>query len=182
LRQILLQKLLVDDGERGPKIASYSGHGELRGWVRVAAVRTLIDLVRGGDDHKREQLTPDDELEMLRGTTASPELEYLKKRYEREFAAAAEAALQTLSARQRNLLRHQLLDGLTLEAIATLYRVHRVTVARWLAEAREELAVATRNQLTARLGASEAELESLARLVRSRIDISVRSLFASGVK
>jgi RNA polymerase sigma-70 factor (ECF subfamily) len=179
LQQILLEKLFVDDGGRGPKIASYSGYGELRSWVRVTAVRTLIDLIRGGDDRKHEQLIAGTDLEALGGATTPPESEFLKKRYEGEFVAAVQTAMQTLSVRQRNLLRHQLLDGLTLEAIASVYRVHRVTVARWLAEAREQLADATRKQLTARLGATGAELESLAHLVRSRLDMSIRRLFAS---
>jgi RNA polymerase sigma-70 factor (ECF subfamily) len=179
LLQILLEKLLVDDGGRGPKIAAYSGYGELRSWVRVTAVRTLIDLIRGGDDRKHEQLMGDTELESLRGAAASPELDFLKRRYEGEFVAAVTAALQSLTVRQRNVLRHQLLDGLTLEAIAAVYRVHRVTVARWLADARAQLAGAVRQQLTARLGGSEAEMESLAALVHSQLDVSVRRLFAS---
>jgi RNA polymerase sigma-70 factor (ECF subfamily) len=179
LKQIVLSKMLIDDRGRGPCIAAYSGQGELRSWVRVTAVRTLIDLVRAGDDHAHERLLDEAGLDTMRAPEASPELEYLKRRYRVDFAAAVEAASQKLSVQQRNLLRYQLLDGLTLDAMATICRVHRVTVARWLAEAREQLAEETRRHLSARLGASEAELESITRLVRSQLEVSVRKLFGT---
>ena len=40
-------------------------------------------------------------------------------------------AFAALESRERNLLRYALGDGLSVDAIGTLYRVHRATAARW---------------------------------------------------
>ena len=60
--------------------------------------------------------------------------------------------------------------------IGTMYAVHRTTVMRWLASAEEALLAATRANLTARLGLSSAECDSLIALVRSRLDLTFDSV------
>ena len=70
----------------------------------------------------------------------SPELAYLKERYRDAFTDALSAAVSALSDRDRTLLRLYHVDGLSLEAMAALYRVHLSTVSRWLTCARENVA------------------------------------------
>ena len=52
-------------------------------------------------------------------------------------------------------------------------RAEELPVESWLQRARESLFHMTRAHLSAELGVSGAELESLVRLVRSQLDVSV---------
>jgi RNA polymerase sigma-70 factor (ECF subfamily) len=170
--QSLRDRLLVGDAAQGPRISQYDGRGDLRSWLRVAAVRQALMLVR---KQRRE-------IPMREGLDAhlasdDPEIGYLKNLYRAEFAAAFRAAAEALEARDRNLLRYHYLDGLTLEQMAAVNGVHRATVARWLAAARETLVNDTQRRLRERIPGSETEIESLLRLVRSELDLSVRRLF-----
>jgi RNA polymerase sigma-70 factor (ECF subfamily) len=61
-----------------------------------------------------------------------------------------------------------------------MYGVHRAIAARWLAAAREQIAGATRNHLAARAGIVSEEIDSIIRLVHSRLDVSFERLLADG--
>jgi RNA polymerase sigma-70 factor (ECF subfamily) len=107
-----------------------------------------------------------EELEDLVGET-DPELRALKARYGREFQAAFAAAVGELSPRDRHLLRLNLSARASIDEIARMHHTHRATAARWLNAARDRLATAIRGHLQATLGASEGELESLLRMIRT---------------
>jgi RNA polymerase sigma-70 factor (ECF subfamily) len=169
VRQLVRQRLLVGDGAAPPKIATYGGRGPLGAWLRTVAVRTTLELVRAR--------RPDDPLDTapeLHAAGADPELEYLKARYATEVGDAFTAVLRELPERQRNILRLYFLEALTIETIAAMYRVHRMTVSRWIATWRDEIFAATQRLLRERLKVSPDELDSLLRLVQSRIDVSIR--------
>jgi len=51
--------------------------------------------------------------------------------------------------------------------------VHRATVARWIAKARETLLTETRTLLMKRLRVDQNEFESIMRLIQSRFDVSI---------
>jgi RNA polymerase sigma-70 factor (ECF subfamily) len=84
-----------------------------------------------------------------------------------------------LSSRERNLLRYHYIDGLTGDEIAGLHGTHRATVVRWLARARETLLTTTREHLLARVAVDPKEFASIARLVQSQLDFSIRTLLAT---
>jgi hypothetical protein len=54
-----------------------------------------------------------------------------------------------------------------------MYRVHRATVARWLARGRDRLMRETRAALLSRLRLPGDEIDSILRLIGSRVDISI---------
>jgi RNA polymerase sigma-70 factor, ECF subfamily len=170
LKQSIYQKLFLGDGEHPPKITLYAGRGDLRSWLCVTAVRESIDLLRKG---KKEE--PVEELDLMDRTTpeGDQEIVYLKRIYREEFRSAFQSALASLSSRERNLLRHNLLDGLNIEQIGAIYNVHRATVARWIARARETLLAETRAALMQRLRVDQTEFESIMRLIQSRLDVSI---------
>jgi RNA polymerase sigma-70 factor (ECF subfamily) len=170
VRQVLRTKLFVPEPGAPPKIASYSGRGDLRSWVRAAAVRTAIDVVRGTH---RERPVPEVAFEDLPAAADDPELAYLKELYRAEFKDAFAAALASLKSRDRTVLRYKLIDGFGLDQIAAVYGVHRATVARWLAITREELLAHTRRALRARLAVGDPELDSIMRLIDSQLDVSI---------
>jgi len=155
---------------RMPKIAQYDGRGSLAAWLQVASVRIAISAER---KHGREIAV--DDLDAI-ATAASPELDLARLRFNREFESAFRAAFEALTPRERNLLRHQLIDRLGIDRIAALYGIHRATAARWIAHAREALLVSVRRAIQDRLRLDTAELESLFRQLRSKIEISLQWL------
>lgn len=169
LRASLFSDLVVA-GEGRPRLERYLGRGPLAAWLRVVATRHVLSWLRA---NKREPALDDD---ALLGNMEAPaeglELAHLKDRFQGQCSAAFRAAIKELQPRERNLLRQHYLDELSLEDLAALYRVHRATVARWLAAARSELLEKTREQLRTGLGLELNEVDSIMRLVNSRLDLS----------
>ena len=99
-----------------------------------------------------------------------PEIEYMKRTYAAEFRAAFADAMAQLGPREQTLLRYHHIDGLNIDEIGAIYRVHRVTAFRWLEKAKETLVVATLGALKTRLNVSPRELDSVLRLIRCDVD------------
>jgi RNA polymerase sigma-70 factor (ECF subfamily) len=170
--QILREKLFVGRDGRPPRIAEYGGRGALASWLRVMAVRAAIDLRRAGGEAAAEA-GEDPESRSVPSAEADPEIAYIKQRYAAEINEAFRRAAAALGEEQRELLRLHFIEGATLEQLAARLGVHRATVARRIAAAREAVADEARRILEARLGARTAELRSLVGLVRSQLDLSL---------
>jgi RNA polymerase sigma-70 factor, ECF subfamily len=172
VKQRLRRSLLVADGQP-PAIAQFSGRGNLRAWVRVIAVREALALMR----QARKDSPLEDALLAQRLMPADdPELSYLKNVYRQEFKSAFAASMAALGDRARTLLRQQLIDGLSIDELGALYHVHRATAARWLESARRQLVEDTLAALRSRLQVQPDELDSILRLIRSQLDVSVGGL------
>ncbi len=173
MRQALREKLFVGKGDSPPKIAEYDGRGALASWVRVIALRAAIDLRRrtpdDAEDAPRHQEDP---------PGADPETGYLQQRYREAFNAAFHGAVTALDREQRELLQLHFVEGLTLDQLAARTGVHRTTIARRIAAAREAVTDEARRLLRVSLGATEAELESLAGVMRSQIELSLPGLLS----
>ncbi|MGN6111377.1 MAG: sigma-70 family RNA polymerase sigma factor [Kofleriaceae bacterium] len=154
-----------------PRIGSYAGRGPLDGWLRVTATREALRLRKRAErDHGG-----DHELEAL-AAIGSPELDYLKAAYRDHFRRGFAAALRGLDDRQRNLIRLHYGDGVGVERLGQIYRVHFSTISRWIAAARRQLFEATRAAVREQLAVSDAEFEQLMDLVRSRLDVTISLL------
>jgi RNA polymerase sigma-70 factor (ECF subfamily) len=103
---------------------------------------------------------------------------YMKERYREAFNEALRGAVEEIGAAPRELLRLHLVERETLESIAARLGVHRATVARRIAAAREGVAAAARRRLRAALRASEAEVESLVRVMKGEMDLSLTQLLS----
>lgn len=169
--QRVLVMVFVGDGGP-PQIQGYAGRGTLRSWLRTIAIRT-------GRRHLglEAQAAPgDDELADLPAAVGDPELELLRARYRDQVKQAFAAAFAELSERERNVLRQYHIDGLTIDQLAALYQVNRATTARWVAGARLSVVTRTRRHLVDRFGIASTEVDSIIRLVRSQLDVSVREI------
>lgn len=175
VRAVLGERLFVGEGGAAPKIAGYSGAGPLSGWLRVAAVRTALNLTR-----RKGDAIPAGEPVAAAIADGDPETELLRARYGAAMSEAVRAAFATLGARQRSVLRLRFADGLTDEKIAALFGVHQTTVSRWITAAREAVLVETHRRLREALRLDARELQSLAGILRSRIDLSLDGLLGSG--
>jgi RNA polymerase sigma-70 factor len=172
LRQQLRIKLLVA-GERPPKLLDYSGFGFLENWVRVTAVRTFIDIARVADGRAIEEELDESELLGVQARGPDPELAHQRAQLAAAIKRGFATAVAALPPRHRTFLRHTYVDRLTLEQIAATYDVHRATVARVLATARERLLAETRAHVAAELGVAPQELGSAMTALDSRLDLSL---------
>jgi RNA polymerase sigma-70 factor (ECF subfamily) len=170
--QELRTRLLV--GER-PRIAEYAGRGPLAGWLRTAAVRIALNLRRGTAERRHDALSS-----KLHAVVSEPEVAMLRERYRDDFEASLRAALAGLPSRERALLGLSVRDGLTSEAIASLYKVSRATAKRMLARARDLLLEETKRELQGRIRLTTSEFHSVARVVCDDLDVSVVKLLEGG--
>ncbi len=170
VKQVLLERLLVPpSGE--PRIGTYSGRGPLAGWLCAAAIRTALSLQR----QVARELALDD-AELLALPSWHPELEFLRFRYGDTFRATFRRAVASLTSQERNVLRFNVIDGLNIEEIGATYQVHRATVARWIARARQQILERTRQYLREDTGLQNSEVDSLIRLLDSQLEVSVARL------
>jgi RNA polymerase sigma-70 factor (ECF subfamily) len=172
LRQLVRVHLLAPGPSSRPRIAAYAGTGPLKHWLRAAAHRAAIDELR------RRKAPAAAELDDLHAGElgGDPELDYLKRHYRGDFREAFGRAFETLSTREKAVLRLHVIEGLTTERIGAIYGVTRVTVSRWLSASKAQLLDETRRALAARLSLPPAEVESLLGLLASRLDVSLLSL------
>jgi RNA polymerase sigma-70 factor (ECF subfamily) len=165
--------LLIDEPPRRAALREYAGRGDLRGYIRVMSTRALIRAINRG---RREIAVEDSEFFDRMLPNHDAEISFLRAQYRDAVDGALRAALAGLDPRSRALLRYQLIDGWSIDQVGKLYGVHRATAARWLTDAREVLGTAIRSQLAARLQISPEEVDSIVRLVQSRVDMSLERL------
>ena len=130
--------------------------------------RVLLELVE-----KQQPLADDWEVAALPVAGDDPEVAYLKAKYSADYKHAFSDALSGLPPRDRTVLAQYHVDGLTIDELGALYQVHRVTASRWVINARDQLRGRILELLRERLGLSAAELQSVTRMVRSQLSLSL---------
>ena len=154
--------------EPRPLLLAYSGTGALRGWLRVAALRAAIRAQR-----KQRFDRDEDEADAIADAAGDPSLQYQRRLYQEEFRTAFAEAVAALTVRERNLLKQAVLYGATSDDLGALYGIHRATAARWLGAARERLVAETKQRMIVKLGVTGDDYESILRLIRSQLDVSI---------
>jgi RNA polymerase sigma-70 factor (ECF subfamily) len=174
--QVVRERMFVAEPGETPRILAAAGKGDLRGLIKVAAVRTALNLRRR--DYRLEQ--GDEPLfAALAAADDSPEARALKDEHRAAFKTAVEDVLAKLDARDRNVLRMHLVHQLSIDDIGRTYDVHRATAARWLTAIRDRLQDETRELLRERLGLPDRDLDSLFRAVESQLAVSFRRVLAT---
>lgn len=164
--QAVRERLLVSDGSQ-PRIGTFTGDGPLAGFVQATAVRLSLNQLSAGARHS---LPMDDEAVLaLPSRDSDPELGMIRQRYRAEFKEAFAAAMAALDPDLRTALRLYYLDGLALADLGKLFGWSVPTASRRVAAARAELLDATRAHLGTKLRLNEREIESVLRLLQSRL-------------
>jgi RNA polymerase sigma-70 factor (ECF subfamily) len=171
VEQIARVALLVPKDGSPAKLAEYHGRSPLGPWLKVTAIRLAHSHLRR---HAREVPAENDWLIAIALDADSPEQRAVRANARGLLQEALSRALARLQARQQNLLRQHHIDALSLEELARLYRVHRATAARWLAEARAELLDRLRRVLQSELHVSASDCESLINLSLPGLELSLR--------
>ena len=163
-----------------PKIASYSARGSLLGWTKVAATRHALNQLGSRARARSRQHALTDRL--TKEHAVDGEALLTKGRYLELFQEALNRAIGELPSRERNVLRMHLVGRCNIDQIGTIYSVHRATVARWLWVTRQNLFDSVRAQLRAQEpDLTDEEFDSVARLVQSQLDVSLKSSSAPSI-
>lgn len=174
--QATREHLLVPEGGGLARIGEYAGRCSLKNWLSTVAVRRAISQLRGQARGRRAVARGQGDMRLVRG---SPELDYLRHRYKGVFEEAIRHSIAQLPRQQRLLLRLNLVEGMSIDGLATAYSVGRSTAARWLVQARRVLFESVRRELHARLKLSAGEIDSMAHDIRSQLEVSILRLLAS---
>ncbi|MDX2020886.1 MAG: hypothetical protein SF187_11660 [Deltaproteobacteria bacterium] len=169
--QMLRIKLLTGPDAR---IQSYAAKGPLLAWARVTCINQFLDAV----GPPRTEVTLDDVSELTDGQD-NPELRALKLAHGAAVQKAFEESLQSLSARDKTILRLHVSDRLGIDEIGSLYGVHRATAARWILAIRRQVLEKVQTSVGMQLGGTNTSVRSLVRLFRNEIHLSVDRLLDS---
>lgn len=169
VKQTMRERLLMGDGD--PKIAEYSGKGALGGWLRVTAVRTALNQLRGSGPNAASETLRED-----LAVAGDPELAYVKEHAHDLLNDAFKRVLSGLDANERAILRLHYFEGLTMDQLARLYQTPRSTIARRVAEARTAILAATENLLRDERRMSPSAIASVIREARSRLEVTISRL------
>lgn len=174
VKQKLRESLLLAREGRPPKLAEYSGKGALGGWLRITAVRTALNHVRGANE---SGATSDggeqDEPVAVHG---DPELAYVRAHTRDVFNDAFKKVLTDLDPTARTILRLHYVEGTTMDQLAKLYQTPRSTIARRVREARQQILEATEKLLQDERHFSPSTVASILRSGRSELDVTLSRL------
>jgi RNA polymerase sigma-70 factor (ECF subfamily) len=155
MQQTRIALLVSDAGP--PGIARYTGTGALAAFIRVVAVRFALKATPA---HADEAI-----VDQLDSSIPTPELATLKATYGSLVRDAVLAAWRALPRHDRFVLSLELHGRMSIESIAALYGVHKVSAARKLARSRAVLLGEVRERLQQQLGASADTVDSVLRLI-----------------
>jgi RNA polymerase sigma-70 factor (ECF subfamily) len=143
--------------------------------LRVVAINTARQILRRvGPAPATTEL-----VDVVAPVADDAEMAILKTHYREQFRAAFAVALAELLPRDRTLLRQHYLLGLGIGQIAAMYGVHRATAARWIERCTRVLLTTTRRTLATHLRVDRTDVDSILRLVRSKLEISIRAALAA---
>ena len=172
VRQRLRIRMIGPEG----KIGSYTGAAPLDRWLRLACVRLALDVI----ESEGRTLYPDRGDEILRRVAGSdnPEFNAIRARYAGLVQEELRRAIEQLSGRDKTILRLHFVEGVNIEGIGEIYRVHRATAARWIVAIRTRLLEDLRQRLNVKTGATPSEFSSLIACVNHELALSLTRLLA----
>ncbi|MGE3546659.1 MAG: sigma-70 family RNA polymerase sigma factor [Kofleriaceae bacterium] len=171
VKQEVRSKLLIGHGGE-PKLALFQGTGPLVHWVASVAGREALSMMR------RRKITESVGEDDLLDVADDPQLMTLKAAHSSEFKRAFQDAVAALEPRDRAILRALIVDDRTVNEVAAVYGIHRVTASRWVAEIRKALLDGTKRRLRQTLKLDPGSLESAIRWIDSNLDVSLYRLLA----
>jgi RNA polymerase sigma-70 factor (ECF subfamily) len=167
--------LLLGEGAP-PRLARFDGRAPLGAWASMCAARLALHALRKERSNREVAVEWSDALAQLGATDAV--IEPLRARSSEAVANALREACLALSRRQRSLVRLLFVEGATVDDVAAIYQVHRVTIWRWVQEAQEALRDGVRAHLRATLPADELGSASLVAWVEDQVMLSLDVVLA----
>jgi RNA polymerase sigma-70 factor (ECF subfamily) len=162
-------RMLLGQGQSPPRLAGYLGRGALTTWLKVAASRVAVDLVR----NQRSDIDEDIDRTPLAAPTDDPETALVTRRTRSALARAVRDVLAMLAPRDAAVLRLHYLEGASVTQIAGRRGVTRRSVQHWLANARKNVFTRARTVLAERFPDEDNPLADLAWLARGPFDLNL---------
>ncbi|MGQ0507716.1 MAG: hypothetical protein ACT4TC_20630 [Myxococcaceae bacterium] len=160
-------------------LAEYEGQGPLRLWLRVVGVRTALNVLRASNAEACGEVALDDRSwDRLPLLKPAPEKALLNEEELRLFKRAFEQAVSRMEHRMRVVLGLRFVRDTPIEDIARLYSVHRVTVSKWLREARAQLEREVTSQVRALAREEGVSFDPSRGWVLSQLELSLTRLLS----
>lgn len=164
-----IRRRLVEMQTQDADRSAYAGRGSLGGWLRVAAVR-MLNRRRA---RRARELLVGSAPALVAPPEDDPEMALLLKTHKAALTAAFREALASLPLRDRGLLRYHFVEGLSIDALGALYRVHRSTAARWIERACRALSERTCDAFRRGISIDEESFQRVVGLIESQIGIEL---------
>lgn len=176
--------LFMPTERRPPKAAIYTGKVPLWGWLTIVAKRelsTYLRTVRRNEvEHPHDKDDPSDsneDFEPVRAAlTSGAEVDYFRHVNDDAVRNALAKAYAGLASDERALLKWLVKEGATVDVLGPRLGVHRATAARMIARTKARILAAVREELRARLGASESSLDSICASTAGRLDVTLNGI------
>lgn len=178
MQQLRIHLLVAEDGS-APRLARFDGRAPLGAWIGMCAARVALQTLRSERSRREVALEWSEALATLPAT--DPVVEQLRVRHAARVTEALRTACLDLPRRQRAVLRLLFVDGASVDEIAAMYAVHRVTVWRWVQEARAAMSVHVREQLRAVAEDGDPGSVSLVAWAMDQVELSLAGALSSTV-
>jgi RNA polymerase sigma-70 factor (ECF subfamily) len=179
IMQRLRIHLLVADEESTPRLARFDGRASLGAWIGMCAARIALQALRSERTRREVALEWSEALAALPAT--DPVVEQLRVRHAVRVADALRTACLELPRRQRAVLRLLFVDGASVDEVATMYAVHRVTVWRWVQETRVAMSMQIREHLRGVAEGGDSATASLVAWAMEQVELSLGGALSSTV-
>jgi RNA polymerase sigma-70 factor len=153
---------LLADGPAGgtPALASYRGEGPLGRFLQVILAHTFAQVVPPPPDGTPR--APDALIRSVIGDfTDNAEGRLLDAETRLVVKAAVHEAIESLTPRERALMRYLLLEGRSHEVVGRIFGVTRTTTTRWFAEASAKLMQRARARVQEQLGQEAPDITGI---------------------
>lgn len=174
VKEQMLDRLLVAEPGKAPRIAEYAGRGTLESWLRAVALRLSLNARR--TQQRAQEVPATEALLDIAAPAKDPQLELLRARYGSAFSAAMREALTRLPRQERAVLKLHFVEGMSLNQIGGVYQTHKSTISRWLARARQSLLETTRAELEKRFPLEPGEMESILKAMGSHLELNLSTV------
>ncbi|MBL8952939.1 MAG: hypothetical protein JNK82_19335 [Myxococcaceae bacterium] len=169
------ERLLLAKGARAAGLEGYLGQGPLASYAMVVAMRVAVDLKR----KVGVEQTLDEVLFELEAPVASADASLLKASLGPAVQKALIEATAALTPRERTLLKLHLVQGVSADALAKMYRVHRATTTRWIADAREKVHQRLTERLRKELALGEETFSELKNELFDGLDLTLSGVLTN---
>ncbi len=177
------------EGKKKSKLAYYSGRGSLAGWLRAVVSQLAVDQYRKVS--KFVQIEEDREFENLAAEAAgsdnhhftshvvNPEDELTDSRSRADVTEALAAAVASLDAEDRLIMKLYYFDDLKLKDIAATFGYHEATASRKLTRVQADIRKGVEKQLKTKHGWTDGEVKKYLSDTAAGLGLNLEAMFAA---
>lgn len=177
------------EGNKKSKLAYYSGRGSLAGWLRAVVSQLAVDQYR--KQSKFVQIEETREFENLAAESSNhsgndlvhqhadnPEDLLTEKQTAEDVSEALQAAIASLEAEDKVILKLYYFDDLKLKDIAATFGYHEATASRKLVRIQSEIRKLVEKELKKHHGWSEGEVKRYLSDTAAKLGVSLEKMLA----